>query len=77
MTMTITCYYEQKGFVENVFVVTERMTVEERKMIQSTKPHLLKATERELGIGLKSKLTLIIETLDENRATGGYRYPRA
>ncbi len=57
--------------------VLKRMTLEERKIIQATNPHLLKATERELGIGLKSKLTLIIETLDENRAPGGYRNPRA
>jgi hypothetical protein len=49
--------------------VLKRMTVEERTIIQATRPHLLKATERELGIGLKSKLTLIIETLDESRAT--------
>jgi hypothetical protein len=51
--------------------VMKRMTDEERKIIQATRPHLLKATERELGIGLKSKLALIIETLDENRATSG------
>jgi len=56
--------------------VLKRMTEEERKIIQATKPHLLKGTERELGIGLKSKLTLIIEILDDNRATGG-RNPRA
>ena len=57
--------------------VMKRMTEDERKIIQTTKPHLLKATERELGIGLRSKLTMIIETLDENRTTGGYRNPRA
>ncbi len=48
------------------------MTEEERKKILATKPHLLKASESEFGIAIKSKLNLIIEILDENKRP--YRY---
>jgi hypothetical protein len=55
--------------------VLKRMTEDERKIILATKPHLLSATEEELGIGLKSKLSLILEILDENKTTNRYVNP--
>ena len=47
--------------------VLKRMTEEEIKIIKATRPNLLTATEREYGIGLKSKLSLIMETLGEHQ----------
>jgi len=44
--------------------VLKRMTEEELKIIKSTKPQLLTATERELGVGLNAKLTIIVNTLE-------------
>jgi len=47
--------------------VLKRMTEEEVRIIKATRPNLLTATEREYGIGLKAKLSLIMETLSENQ----------
>lgn len=50
----------------------KRLTEEERKLIQATKPNLLIATEREYGIQLKAKLTLIPKILEENKGKINY-----
>jgi hypothetical protein len=42
------------------------LTEEERKLIQATKPNLLIATERELAIQLKAKLTLITKIIEDS-----------
>ena len=47
--------------------VLKRMTEEELKIIKATRPNLLTATEREYGVGLKAKLSLIMETLGEHQ----------
>ena len=47
--------------------VLKRMTEEEVRIIKATRPNLLTATEREYGVGLKAKLSLIMETLSENQ----------
>jgi hypothetical protein len=46
--------------------VRKRLTEEERKLIQATKPNLLVATERELAIQLKAKLTLITKIIEDS-----------
>jgi hypothetical protein len=46
--------------------VRKRLTEEERKLIQATKPNLLIATERELAIQLKAKLTLITKIIEDS-----------
>jgi hypothetical protein len=46
--------------------VRKRLTEEERKLIQSTKPNLLIATEREYAIQLKAKLALIPKIIEES-----------
>jgi hypothetical protein len=46
--------------------VRKRLTEEERKLIQATKPNLLIATERELAIHLKAKLALITKIIGDS-----------
>ncbi|HEY9207326.1 MAG TPA: hypothetical protein VIO58_15555 [Candidatus Methanoperedens sp.] len=46
--------------------VVKRLTEEERKLIEATKPNLLIATERELAIHLKSKMVLIMRTIGDS-----------
>ena len=46
--------------------VRKRLTEEERKLIQVSKPNLLIATERELAIQLKAKLTLITKIIEDS-----------
>ncbi len=46
--------------------VIKRLTTEERKLIEATKPNLLVATERELAIHLKSKMVLIMRTIRDS-----------
>lgn len=46
--------------------VRKRLTEEERNLIQATRPNLLVATERELGIQLKAKLALITKIIDDS-----------
>ena len=46
--------------------VRKRLTDEERKLIKATKPNLLMATERELAIQLKAKLTLITKIIEDS-----------
>ena len=46
--------------------VRKRLTEEERKLIHATKPNLLIATERELAIQLKAKLTLITKIIEDS-----------
>ncbi|NJD76154.1 MAG: hypothetical protein FIB08_03515 [Candidatus Methanoperedens sp.] len=46
--------------------VRKRLTEKERKLIESTKPNLLVATERELAIQLKSKMVLIMEIIGDS-----------
>ena len=43
--------------------VRKRLTEEERKLIEATKPNLLIATEKELAIQLKVKLALITKII--------------
>ncbi len=46
--------------------ILKRLTEEERKLIETTKPNLLVATERELAIHLKSKMVLIMRTIGDS-----------
>ncbi len=46
--------------------VRKRLTEKERKLIESTKPNLLVATERELAIQLKSKMVLIMRIIGDS-----------
>ncbi len=46
--------------------VVKRLTEEERKLIEATKPNLLVATERELAIHLKSKMVLIMRIIGDS-----------
>jgi hypothetical protein len=46
--------------------VRKRLTEEERKLIEATKPNLLIATERELAIHLKAKLALITKIIEDS-----------
>jgi hypothetical protein len=56
-----------KGEVWKVYQwVRRRLTEEERKLIESTRPNLLIATERELAIHLKSKILLIMEIIGDS-----------
>ncbi len=45
--------------------VRKRLTEEERKLIEATRPNLLIATERELAIHLKAKLALITKIIED------------
>jgi hypothetical protein len=57
----------QKNDLWNLYQwVRKRLTEEERKLIQATKPNLLIATERELAIQLKAKLTLITKIIEDS-----------
>jgi hypothetical protein len=46
--------------------VRKRLTEEERKLIEATKPNLLIATERELAIHLKYKLVFMIKMIEDS-----------
>ncbi len=46
--------------------VRKRLTEEERKLIEATKPNLLIATERELAIHLKAKLALMTKIIEDS-----------
>ncbi len=46
--------------------VRKRLTENERKLIEATKPNLLLATERELAIHLKSKIIVIMKIIGDS-----------
>jgi len=46
--------------------VRKRLTENERKFIEATKPNLLLATERELAIHLKSKIIVIMKIIGDS-----------
>ena len=46
--------------------VRKRLTEDERKLIEGTKPNLLLATERELAIHLKSKIVVIMKIIGDS-----------
>ncbi len=48
--------------------VQKRLTEKERKLIEATKPNLLTATERELAVHLKSKLSMMIQIIGDPKS---------
>ena len=54
--------------------VRKRLTEEERKLIEATKPNLLIATERELGIQLKAKLAMITKIIEDPTSSEHRQY---
>jgi len=46
--------------------VRKRLTEDERKLIECTRPNLLLATERELAIHLKSKIVVIMKIIGDS-----------
>ena len=46
--------------------VRKRLTEDERKLIEGTRPNLLLATERELAIHLKSKIVVIMKIIGDS-----------
>ncbi len=46
--------------------VRKRLTEEEKKLIEGTRPNLLVATERELAIQLKSKIVVIMKIIGDS-----------